>query len=262
MAIREINVSKSIPVLLIAKQSIIMAFDSEKWALSFYGVVDEKLAVETDVFNLHIYRKQDIKKLQAERSFGKLDIYIPGGWNMEEYCNQEKLRKFMSKEIEWQALNIYQQRTNLIASRIGLPDIKVSVGNKGDKNGSCSYSENQVYFNMWTICSYQGKYIDYLISHELAHFYVQNHSEQFWNKADEIFFSLYNRDDFKEDFRLQISREEDPYQIYILIRSWARPSGLKAFYDSGHIKDKKAFLRPIYIKNKSGQVVIRWFLRR
>ena len=92
--------------------------------------------------------------------------------------------------------------------------------------------------------------------------YVQNHSEQFWNKADEIFFSLYNRDDFKEDFRLQISREEDPYQIYILIRSWARPSGLKAFYDSDHIKDKKPFLRPIYIKNKSGKVVIRWFLTR
>ena len=262
MAIREINVSKSIPVLLIAKQSIIMAFDSEKWALSFYGVVDEKLAVETDVFNLHIYRKQDIKKLQAERSFGKLDIYIPGGWNMEEYCNQEKLRKFMSKEIEWQALNIYQQRTNLIASRIGLPDIKVSVGNKGTKNGSCSYYGNLVYFNMWTICSYQGKCIDYLISHELAHFYVHNHSKQFWNKVEEIYFCLYNRYEFKEDFGLQIIRERDPYEIYFLLRSWARPSGLKAFYDSGHIKDKKAFLRPIYIKNKSGQVVIRWFLRR
>jgi len=239
-----------------------MAFDSEKWALSFYGVVDEKLAVETDVFNLHIHRKQGIEKLQAERTVGELVIFIPNDWDMEQYCNQEKMRKFMSKEIEWQASNIYQQRTNLIASHIGLPDIKVSVGNKGTKNGSCSYSENHVYFNMWTICSYQSKYMDHLISHELAHFYVHNHSEKFWNKLEDIYFSLYNRYEFKEDFGLQIIRERDPYEIYILLRSWARPSGLKAFYDSDHIKDKKPILRPIYIKDKSGKVVIRWFLTR
>ena len=239
-----------------------MAFDSEKWALSFYGVVDEKLAVETDVFNLHIHRKQGIEKLQAERTVGELVIFIPNDWDMEQYCNQEKMRKFMSKEIEWQASNIYQQRTNLIASHIGLPDIKVSVGKKGTKNGSCSYSENHVYFNMWTICSYQSKYMDHLISHELAHFYVHNHSEKFWNKLEDIYFSLYNRNDFKDDFWLQIGREEDPYEVYILLRSWARPSGLKAFYNSNHIKDKKPFLHPIYIKNKSGQVIIRWYLRR
>jgi len=239
-----------------------MAFDSEKWALSFYGVVDEKLAVETDVFNLHIHRKQGIEKLQAERTVGELVIFIPNDWDMEQYRNQEKMRKFMSKEIEWQASNIYQQRTNLIASHIGLPDIKVSVGNKGTKNGSCCYSENHVYFNMWTICSYQSKYMDHLISHELAHFYVHNHSEKFWNKLEDIYFSLYNRNDFKDDFWLQIGREEDPYEVYILLRSWARPSGLKAFYNSNHIKDKKPFLHPIYIKNKSGQVIIRWYLRR
>ena len=108
-----------------------MAFDSEKWALSFYGVIDERFAVETDLFNLHIYRKQGIMKLQAERSVGKLDIFIPNDWDMEEYGNQKKMRKLMLTEIEWQALNIYQQRTNQIASRIGLSDVKVSVVNRG-----------------------------------------------------------------------------------------------------------------------------------
>ena len=54
-----------------------MAFDSEKWVSTFYGVIDERFAVETDLFNLHIYRKQGIMKLQAERSVGKLDIFIP-----------------------------------------------------------------------------------------------------------------------------------------------------------------------------------------
>lgn len=37
-----------------------MAFDSKKWALSFYGVVDERFAVETNLFQLHIYEKNSL----------------------------------------------------------------------------------------------------------------------------------------------------------------------------------------------------------
>ena len=72
-----------------------MSFDSEKWALSFYGVVDERFAVETDLLKLHIYRKANIRKIEVNRLLGKLDVFIPDNWDMETYCNQEKLRKIM-----------------------------------------------------------------------------------------------------------------------------------------------------------------------
>ena len=238
-----------------------MAFETEKWALSFYGVIDERFAVETDLFNLHIYRKQGIEKLLAERSVGKLDIFIPNDWDMEQYKNQEKMRKFMSKEIEWQALNIYQQRTNKIASHIGLPEVLVSVGNEGTKDGWCCYSENHVYFNMWTICSFQSQHVDFLISHELSHFYVHSHSRRFWSKLDEIYFSIYDDEGCKEDVMLKLTKEEDLYHMYYYLKNWGRSSGLKRIYKSGLVKDKSPLIRPIYIKNKKGDIIVRWYLR-
>lgn len=239
-----------------------MAFDSEKWALSFYGVIDERFAVETDLFNLHIYRKQGIMKLQAERSVGKLDIFIPNDWDMEEYGNQKKMRKLMLTEIEWQALNIYQQRTNQIASRIGLSDVKVSVVNRGKAYGWCNYNENHIVFQMWTICSYQSRHVDHLISHELAHFYVHSHSEKFWHKLDEIYSILYHFNGCKDDVMLKMSIERHLYnRLYHLLRCWSKPSGLKEMYNSNHIKDKEPFIEATYIKNKEGKVVIRryWY---
>ena len=65
---------------------------------------NEKL--ELELLKLHIHRKQDIKRIGVERELGALDIYIPANWDMETYPNQEKLRKVMSAEVKWQALNI------------------------------------------------------------------------------------------------------------------------------------------------------------
>ena len=69
-----------------------MKFDSEKWALSFYGVIDERFEVETDMFQLHIHRNNRINKLSTRRGDGTLDIFIPQSWKMDRYKNQEQLR--------------------------------------------------------------------------------------------------------------------------------------------------------------------------
>jgi hypothetical protein len=49
-----------------------MAFDSEEWASSFYGVVDERFAVETDLLQLHIYRKKTLEKLNLSGCWASL----------------------------------------------------------------------------------------------------------------------------------------------------------------------------------------------
>ena len=238
-----------------------MTFDAEKITLSFYGVVDERFAVETDLFRLHIHRKRGLKNLQVERSIGKLDVYIPNEWDMEKYCNQEKMRKLMASEIKWQALNIYQLRTNQIASRIGLKNIEVSVGNNGKCYGWCCDLANHVYYNMWTICSFQSQHVDLLISHELSHFYVHSHSDKFWRKHEEIFFSIYNEDVCKEDVILKLRRDQDPYNMYYYLSNWGKASGLKRIYKHGIVRDKTPMIKPVYIKNKKGDIVFRWYLR-
>ena len=231
-----------------------MGFDYEKWALSFYGVVDEKYAVETEVLNLHIYRKEEIKTIKAERRLGKLDIFIPKDWDMETYHNQEKLRKLMQKEVKWQALNIYQQRTNLIAKRIGLPNIKVSVSARGRANGLCYYLENRVNYNPWTICYPKSKYVDYLICHELAHFYVHNHPEQFWCKAEQIYLGLDNSDECTGEIIRQIDAEHRLSYTVFLLQCWGRPVYLKDFFDSGMVRDKTPLITPCIKDTSEGKV--------
>lgn len=231
-----------------------MGFNSEKWALSFYGVVDERFAVETELLNLHIYRKEEIKTIKAERRLGKLDIFIPKDWDMETYHNQEKLRKLMVAEIKWQALNIYQQRTNLIAKRIGLPNIKVSVSTRAIANGRCFYQENRIDYNPWTICYLKSKYVDYLICHELAHFYEHNHLKRFWCKAEQIYLGLDNSDECTGEIIPQIDAERGLSYTVFLLRCWGRPMYLKDFFDSGLVRDKTPLITPCIEDTSEGRV--------
>ena len=236
-----------------------MGFDPEKWALSFYGVVDERFAVETELLNLHIYRKEEIKTIKAERRLGKLDVFIPKDWDMETYHNQEKLRKLMLAEIKWQALNIYQQRTNLIAKRIGLPNIKVSVSTRAAANGRCFYLENRIDYNPWTICYPKIKYVDYLICHELAHFYVHNHPERFWCKAEQIYLGLDNSDSYTSEIIRKIDAEHRLSYTIFLLKCWGRPVYLKDFFDSGLVRDKTPLITPYYEDTSEGKVQIGYY---
>ncbi len=231
-----------------------MAFDSEEWASSFYGVVDERFAVETDLLQLHIYRKENIRKIELERLLGKLDIFIPVDWDMETYCNQERLRKLLWTEVKWQALNIYQQRTNMIAQRIGLPCVTVSILGKGMAIGRCYYLDNRIGYNLWTICEPKTEYVDYLICHELAHFFVHNHSEQFWRKVEQIYFELDNDGKCTGEVIQILDRECGTGHTIFLLRYWGRPSYLKDFFDRGLVKKRTPLITPIYKDTPEGKV--------
>ena len=63
-----------------------MSFDSEKWALSFYGVVDERFSVETDSYRLRIYRDNTIKTLWSATSGDS------GEWLQIDLGKKDKVR--------------------------------------------------------------------------------------------------------------------------------------------------------------------------
>ena len=223
------------------------AFDSKDWANTFNGVVDEKFAIETDLFSLHIHRRLGIKRLVSERSEGKLDIYIPQSWDMEEYRNQDKMRKMLIKEIKWQAQRIYEQHTNVIAKRIGRPPVRVSVDNT-KPNGRCYYNDNHICYNMWTICEYNNWRVNELVCHELAHFYVHNHRKSFWRKQEQIFYGL-ESDKECTGKKLGLVEEEflkNSSRAYFKLKFWAKTFVFNQIFENGRVKDPQAiFLQPI-----------------
>lgn len=219
-----------------------MAFDFEKWALSFYGVVDERFAVETDLFQLHIHRDSIIKKLVAKRSEGILDIYIPLDWNMEQYQYQEKLRRLLRAEVMWQAKIIFTQRTMYYAKRYGIPCERVEVGTRSIYYGICYYDMKMIRYNPWVICCATQRYINNLVCHELAHFYEHNHSQAFWDIVESLYLGLELTASTNGN-TIQHIRKEFSFNMFIVLRYWGQESYLKVFYSDGLVEHKKPLIK-------------------
>lgn len=233
-----------------------MKIDSEKWALSFYGVVDDRLAIETDLFNLHIYRKDGINKLISERTPGHLDIYIPNEWDMELYNNQERIRKLMCKEISWQALNIFKHRTELYAKRFDIAYGQVEVVWKPHFLGHCS---DGIKYNMWTICGADKKHIDYLVCHELAHFRILGHNEQFWKKVEQIYNGLDSDKSLTGKSMKLLHSEFAQINTYHVLMYWCRPSYLRLFFERELVQNRTPLITPHYIDGPKGKIQVVFF---
>lgn len=230
-----------------------MAFDSEKWALSFYGVVDERFAVETDMFQLHIHRKSGIKRLEVAKSEGVLDIYIPEDWNMEKYQCQEKLRRLLQTEVKWQAKIIFERLTKYYASRYGIPCERVELETRYNYIGRCDRDKQMIKYNPWVICSCDKQHIDYLVCHELAHFYLLGHSTEFWEIAERLYLGLDLNAQTTGDTIQKVRNEFANNMVLILLRYWGRYSYLKSFYSNGLVKHKTPLVIPKYVETPNGK---------
>lgn len=230
-----------------------MAYDSEKWALSFYGVIDEQFAVETDLFQLHIHRDCDIKSLVTKRSERFLDIYIPQDWNMEKYQYQEKLRRLMLAEVKWQAKIILAQRTQYYAKQYDIPCEQVELETRYHYIGRCDRDKQMIKYNPWVICSCDKQYIDYLVCHELAHFFFLAHNQEFWKIAERFYLGLELDAQTTGETIHKVRNEFANNMVLILLRYWGRYSYLKSIYHNGLVKHKTPLVVPSIKETPNGK---------
>lgn len=231
-----------------------MAFDSDKWALSFYGVVDERFEVETDLFQLHIHRKSNIENLEIQRSEGSLDIYIPQKWNIEKYKLQEMLRRLLLSEVKWQAEIIFKSHTMLYARRYNIPCERVEMEHRYRYAGKCFSDKRLIKYNPWVICCAEKRHLDYLVCHELAHFFVHNHSQAFWEIVERLYLGLDLHAPTTSNTIKKLRTELVQNKVLTLFMYWGRPSYLKTIYWSGLVKQKTPLIIPHY-KEISGRKI-------
>lgn len=231
-----------------------MACDSEKWALSFYGVVDERLSIKTDAYRIRIYRKDKIKTLEVERVFpGTPDIYIPSKWDMELYSNQEKLRRLISSVVRKDAQEIFSQRTRVYASRFNIPYKNVEIVATPRYKGK--YCGDTIKYNMWMICGTNLDMIDYLVCHELAHYYERNHNDRFWKKVENLFY-VWNDDvnSITGEKALLLDAEFNKNLTSFALMYWGSPSYLRSFYSEGLVEHKTPLVIPNYKETPDGKM--------
>lgn len=236
-----------------------MKIDSEKWALSFYGVVDERFQVETDMFQLHIYRKGGIEYLEPQRGDGALDIYIPYNWNIKEYQYQDRLRKLLLSEVKAQAQRIFTTRTMHYANRYDIPCERVEMSTRGRYMGCCYADSGMIRYNPWIICTASNTYIDYLVCHELAHFYHQGHGPDFWAIAERLYLGLELNAPTSGQTIRQLRDEFVQNKMLTLLKYWGQPSYLKEFYRNGSVERKEPLIVPQYMDVNGKRVEIGYY---
>ncbi|MBO4641236.1 MAG: M48 family metallopeptidase [Bacteroidaceae bacterium] len=231
-----------------------MKFDSEKWALTFYGVVDERFKSETDLFQLHIHRKEHINKLEKERCKGKLDIFIPRNWKMERYKYQEQLRRMLLSEIRWQANIIFSQRTMFYAKQYNIACERIELEARYRYLGKYFSEKKLVKYNPWIICAAPKRHVDYLVCHELSHFIHNDHSPAFWEMAERLYLGLDLKAPTSGHTIHQLRNELVQNKVLFLLMYWGRPSYLKSFFWNGLVKHKTPLIIPDYMESTDKRV--------
>ena len=79
-----------------------------------------------------------------------------------------------------------------LAEKYKLKYNKLSVTSAKTRWGSCSSKKN-INFTFRLIMAPKLS-IDYVIIHELSHLVHMNHSFDFWNHVDRMFYDVYNQD--------------------------------------------------------------------
>ena len=77
-----------------------------------------------------------------------------------------------------------QQRTSVLAKKLGVKIGRITLRNTSSRWGSCSSSHNLRF--CWKIAFAPVDVVDYLIAHEVAHLVQMNHSPKFLAVVDSL----------------------------------------------------------------------------
>lgn len=77
-----------------------------------------------------------------------------------------------------------RKRVEYYAPKVGVASVDVDVRELGNRWASCSPS-GALAFN-WKCMMAPQTIIDYVVVHELCHFYYSDHTDAFWNEVDKV----------------------------------------------------------------------------
>ncbi|MGN1378876.1 MAG: M48 family metallopeptidase [Bacilli bacterium] len=115
------------------------------------------------------------KKYNVEFNDNIDNVYINGDYIYAK--NENELNKYTEEEIK----RIFEEEVSICKNCFNnLPDFKLKTRQMKTRWGVCNRKDNVITLNKELIKK-DIKLIDYVIIHEMAHFYEGNHSKNFWN---------------------------------------------------------------------------------
>ena len=134
------------------------------------------------------YKIKDDKKKNKVLYLGKELNYIEYKKTMltDDTIYADSIEK-ANKYLEKICLDIFQSRMNLYINEFpNIPKFRLRVRKMKTRWGVNNFSSKTITLNTELI-HYRYECIDYVIIHELSHFYHKDHSRNFWNEVGKHF---------------------------------------------------------------------------
>ena len=175
----------------------------EDWIIS----AKEKMAKQKEAF--HSYHFDFIRFLGNSYRVENADIkalkFNGKKFLMPEGKNAEEKRKLISSWYKKQARKIFLERLEVLTQATGTSYTKLRISGAKTRWGRCT--DKGVISLSWKLIMAQGRAIDYVILHELAHTIEMNHSDDFWNIVEGWVPNYKNIKEYLKDFSFKIDSE-------------------------------------------------------
>ncbi|NBX52235.1 MAG: DUF45 domain-containing protein [Proteobacteria bacterium] len=140
--------------------------------------------------NYHLELKSDSTKPRVEIEFDQFknsyeelvgSIFLINCDKCDELNKNKILEKFFRdklSEIAFQFLEKWQKIAQVKVEFLGIKKMRT-------RYGSCNPRHKRIWLSL-SLIHYKIDFIEYVIVHEIAHFFVQNHGQKFYAKMDEL----------------------------------------------------------------------------
>ncbi len=117
----------------------------------------------------------------------------------------ENAKKLIISWYKKQARRIFEERLQILTEATGTSYSKLRISGARTRWGSCT-SEGVISLS-WKLIMAEGRGIDYVILHELAHTIEMNHSDDFWNIVEDWLPGYKSVKEYLKDFSMVVASE-------------------------------------------------------
>lgn len=114
-----------------------------------------------------------------QRDTGELHVWVtPTG-------TEQQLKEKVKAWFQHEARQLFEERLDLYAARLGVRYDSLSLSSAGTRWGSCTV-QRKIRLN-WRLIHFSLPLVDYVVAHELSHLLEMNHSPRFWATVESIY---------------------------------------------------------------------------
>lgn len=114
-----------------------------------------------------------------QRESGELHVWLT------PVSTEQHLKEKVRSWLQAQAKNLFAERLDLYAAKLGVNFHSFALSSAGTRWGSCTV-QRKIRLN-WRLIHFGLPLLDYVVAHEISHLLEMNHSVRFWATLESIY---------------------------------------------------------------------------